>query len=79
MQIKGSTYAIFCTHHRGCLRFFFYVFVVIFSFPSVKKFGIFYDILDYITLFTLVLQRSLGGVIFVVDDFFLLCLPFVPL
>jgi hypothetical protein len=33
---------------------------------------------DFITLFTLVLLRPLGGVIFVVVDFYYSILPFVP-
>jgi hypothetical protein len=34
---------------------------------------------DFITLFTLVLLRPLGGVIFFVIDFYYSVLPFVPL
>jgi hypothetical protein len=36
-------------------------------------------LLHYITMFTLVLLRPLGGVIFVVVDFYYSILPFVPL
>jgi hypothetical protein len=35
--------------------------------------------MDYITLFTLVLLRPLGGVIFGVFDSYYFVLPFVPL
>jgi hypothetical protein len=38
-----------------------------------------FKLLDYITLFTLVLLRPLGGVIFVLVDFYNSILPFVPL
>jgi hypothetical protein len=36
-------------------------------------------LLDYITLFTLVLLRPLGGVIFIVFNFYYSVLSFVPL
>jgi hypothetical protein len=45
----------------------------------VFYFAPFVKLLDYITLFTLVLLRPLGGVIFVVVDFYYSVLPFVPL
>jgi hypothetical protein len=44
----------------------------------VLYFATFVKLLDYITLFILVLLRPLGGVIFV-DDFYYSVLPFVPL
>jgi hypothetical protein len=53
--------------------------VVLFSFETfVLYFATFVKLLDYITLFILVLLRPLGGVIFV-DDFYYSVLPFVPL
>jgi hypothetical protein len=45
----------------------------------VLYFATFIKLLDYITLFTLVLLRPLGGVIFVVVDFYYSVLSFVPL
>jgi hypothetical protein len=45
----------------------------------VLYFATFVKLLDYITLFTLVLLRPLGGVIFVEIDFYYSILPFVPL
>jgi hypothetical protein len=45
----------------------------------VLYFATFVKLLDYITLFTLVLLRPSGGVIFVVVDFYYSVLPFVPL
>jgi hypothetical protein len=45
----------------------------------VFYFATFVKLLDYITLFTLVLLRPLGGVIFVVDEFYYSVLSFVPL
>jgi hypothetical protein len=44
----------------------------------VLYFATFIKILDFITLFTLVLLRPLGGVIFIVIDFYYSILPFVP-
>jgi hypothetical protein len=44
----------------------------------VLYFATFVKLLDFITLFTLVLLRPLGGVIFVVIDFYSI-LPFVHL
>jgi hypothetical protein len=38
-----------------------------------------FKLVDFITLFTLVLLRPLRGVIFVVVDFYYSVLPFVPL
>jgi hypothetical protein len=45
----------------------------------VLYFSTFVKLLDFITLFNLVLLRPLGGVIFVVVDFYYTVLPFVPL
>jgi hypothetical protein len=45
----------------------------------VFYFATFVKLLDYITLFTLVLLIPLGGIIFVVVDFYYSVLPFVPL
>jgi hypothetical protein len=45
----------------------------------VLYFATFVKLLDYITMFTLVLLRPLGGVIFVMIDFYYFVLPFVPL
>jgi hypothetical protein len=42
-------------------------------------FSTFVKLLDFITLFTLVLLRLLGGVFFFVVDFYYSILPFVPL
>jgi hypothetical protein len=54
--------------------------VVLFSFETfVLYFATFVKLLDYITLFTLVLLRPFVGVIFVVVDFYYFVLPFVPL
>jgi hypothetical protein len=45
----------------------------------VLYFATFVKLLDSITLFTLALLRPLGGVIFIVVDFYYSVLPFVPL
>jgi hypothetical protein len=51
--------------------------VVLFSFEAFVLYNA--KLLDFITLFTLVLLRPLRGVIFVVVDFYYSILPFVPL
>jgi hypothetical protein len=55
--------------------------VVLFSFETfVLYFATFVKLLDFLfTLFTLVVLRPLGGVNFVVVDFYYSVLPFVPL
>jgi hypothetical protein len=59
----------------------FFCFVVVLSIfeTFVLYFATFVKLLDYITLFTLVLLRPFRGVIFVVVDFYYFVLPFVLL
>jgi len=54
------------------LSYLFFETVVLYFATLVK-------LLDYVTLFTLVHLRPLGGVIFIVVDFYYSVLPFVPL
>jgi hypothetical protein len=61
------------------LDFSFCFVVVLFSFETfVLYFATLVKLLDFITLFTLVLLRPLRGVIFVFDIYYSI-LPFVPL
>jgi hypothetical protein len=44
-----------------------------------RPFFLFVKLVDFITLFTLVILRPLGGVIFIAVGFYYSVLPFVPL
>jgi hypothetical protein len=62
------------------LEFFFFFFLIAYLFETfVLYFDTLVKLLDNITLFTLVLLRPIGGVIFVVVDFCYSILPFAPL
>jgi hypothetical protein len=63
-QMRPDFFLLRCCFYVSCFGYFV---------KLVQK------LLDYITLFTLVLLRPLGGVIFCVFDSYYSVLPFVPL